>query len=218
RWVVLPGWEPVVAAGNGVAVEFVDGRVLPWRGSGGWEKAVLVVADRGRREVGAEDGYYLVGGEEGRGKGLGVERGGKLMGKGVKEALGTVVLVHSACLRYGRCQRHLRRIHPLVPSSGLRTLRNFWLGFRVVTDNFLVKQESLKGRVSQRRGHDGRRQLVVRSMAKDIAFDQSSRSSLQSGVEKLANAVGVTLGPRGARGPSLPPCHSFIPWRMLAQL
>ncbi|KAJ8510744.1 hypothetical protein OPV22_001178 [Ensete ventricosum] len=58
-------------------------------------------------------------------------------------------------------------------------------------------QESLRGRVSQRRGHDGRRQLVVRSMAKDIAFDQSSRSSLQSGVEKLANAVGVTLGPRG---------------------
>ncbi|RWW83499.1 hypothetical protein BHE74_00007990 [Ensete ventricosum] len=34
-------------------------------------------------------------------------------------------------------------------------------------------------------------------MAKDIAFDQSSRSALQAGVEKLANAVGVTLGPRG---------------------
>ncbi|URD82453.1 hypothetical protein MUK42_18812 [Musa troglodytarum] len=94
RWVVLPGWEPALAAGNGVAVEFVDGRVLPWRGSGGWEEAVLVVVDRGRREVRAEDGYYLVGGEEeGRGKGLGVERGGKLMVKGAKEALGTVVLV-----------------------------------------------------------------------------------------------------------------------------
>ncbi|XP_038970853.1 ruBisCO large subunit-binding protein subunit alpha [Phoenix dactylifera] len=41
------------------------------------------------------------------------------------------------------------------------------------------------------------RQLVVRAKAKEIAFDQTSRSSLQSGVEKLANAVGVTLGPRG---------------------
>lgn len=37
----------------------------------------------------------------------------------------------------------------------------------------------------------------MRAMAKDIAFDQNSRSSLQAGVEKLANAVGVTLGPRG---------------------
>ncbi|XP_010935727.1 ruBisCO large subunit-binding protein subunit alpha [Elaeis guineensis] len=41
------------------------------------------------------------------------------------------------------------------------------------------------------------RQMVVRAKAKEIAFDQTSRSSLQSGVEKLANAVGVTLGPRG---------------------
>lgn len=38
---------------------------------------------------------------------------------------------------------------------------------------------------------------MVRAKAKEIAFDQTSRSSLQSGVEKLANAVGVTLGPRG---------------------
>jgi hypothetical protein len=37
----------------------------------------------------------------------------------------------------------------------------------------------------------------VRASAKDIAFDQASRSALQAGVEKLANAVGVTLGPRG---------------------
>jgi chaperonin GroEL (HSP60 family) len=38
---------------------------------------------------------------------------------------------------------------------------------------------------------------VVRADAKDIAFDQKSRAALQAGVEKLANAVGVTLGPRG---------------------
>ncbi|KAG6525963.1 hypothetical protein ZIOFF_012018 [Zingiber officinale] len=43
----------------------------------------------------------------------------------------------------------------------------------------------------------GYKPMVVRAKAKDIAFDQESRSSLQAGVEKLADAVGVTLGPRG---------------------
>jgi len=42
-----------------------------------------------------------------------------------------------------------------------------------------------------------RPQLLVRASAKEIAFDQASRASLQAGVEKLAAAVGVTLGPRG---------------------
>ncbi|KAG2628438.1 hypothetical protein PVAP13_3KG316600 [Panicum virgatum] len=46
-----------------------------------------------------------------------------------------------------------------------------------------------------RRARNGR--FVVRADAKDIAFDQKSRAALQAGVEKLANAVGVTLGPRG---------------------
>ncbi|CAA7390807.1 unnamed protein product [Spirodela intermedia] len=41
------------------------------------------------------------------------------------------------------------------------------------------------------------RRFVVRASIKDIAFDQKSRSALQAGVEKLADAVGVTLGPRG---------------------
>jgi chaperonin GroL len=39
--------------------------------------------------------------------------------------------------------------------------------------------------------------LVVRSQAKDILFDQASRAALQAGIDKLADAVGVTLGPRG---------------------
>ncbi|XP_039139308.1 ruBisCO large subunit-binding protein subunit alpha [Dioscorea cayenensis subsp. rotundata] len=41
------------------------------------------------------------------------------------------------------------------------------------------------------------RRFSVRATAKEIAFGQSSRTSLQAGVEKLADAVGVTLGPRG---------------------
>lgn len=44
----------------------------------------------------------------------------------------------------------------------------------------------------------GRRsRLVVRAAAKDISFDQASRVALQTGIDKLADAVGVTLGPRG---------------------
>ncbi|KAG8061927.1 hypothetical protein GUJ93_ZPchr0003g18507 [Zizania palustris] len=47
-------------------------------------------------------------------------------------------------------------------------------------------------------GGAGRRtHATVRASAKEIAFDQRSRSSIQAGVEKLAAAVGVTLGPRG---------------------
>lgn len=39
--------------------------------------------------------------------------------------------------------------------------------------------------------------FVVRASAKEIAFDQSSRAALQAGIDKLADAVGLTLGPRG---------------------
>ena len=42
-----------------------------------------------------------------------------------------------------------------------------------------------------------RPQALVRASAKEVAFDQGARASLQAGVEKLAAAVGVTLGPRG---------------------
>ncbi|THG17518.1 hypothetical protein TEA_011430 [Camellia sinensis var. sinensis] len=46
-------------------------------------------------------------------------------------------------------------------------------------------------------GASSSRQFVVRAIAKEIAFDQSSRSALQAGIDKLADAVGLTLGPRG---------------------
>lgn len=41
------------------------------------------------------------------------------------------------------------------------------------------------------------KRLVVRAAAKEIAFDQNSRRALQAGIDKLADAVGLTLGPRG---------------------
>lgn len=64
---------------------------------------------------------------------------------------------------------------------------------------YLQGKNLLAGRVHSQvagqRGVNGR--LVVRSAAKEIFFDQKSRSSLQAGIDKLADAVGVTLGPRG---------------------
>ncbi|CAN1837404.1 RuBisCO large subunit-binding protein subunit alpha, chloroplastic [Linum perenne] len=41
------------------------------------------------------------------------------------------------------------------------------------------------------------RRFSVRANAKDIAFDQHSRKAMQAGIDKLADAVGLTLGPRG---------------------
>lgn len=38
---------------------------------------------------------------------------------------------------------------------------------------------------------------VVRADAKDIVFDNDSRRKMQKGINKIANAVAVTLGPRG---------------------
>jgi chaperonin GroEL (HSP60 family) len=39
---------------------------------------------------------------------------------------------------------------------------------------------------------------VTRAEAKDIIFDNASRKKMQDGINKIADAVGVTLGPRGA--------------------
>lgn len=61
-------------------------------------------------------------------------------------------------------------------------------------------QESLRRKVNQGRNlsyRQSRNRFVVRARAKDIAFDQTSRTALQAGIDKLADAVGVTLGPRG---------------------
>lgn len=38
---------------------------------------------------------------------------------------------------------------------------------------------------------------VVKADAKEIQFDSSARRKLQDGINKVADAVGVTLGPRG---------------------
>ena len=40
-------------------------------------------------------------------------------------------------------------------------------------------------------------------MAKDIQFDEAARRGLEAGVNKLANAVKVTLGPSAEAVPDL---------------
>lgn len=95
RWVVLPGWETVVGLkSGGVVVSFSDARVLPWKANRWYkEEPILVVADRSRKEVAADDGFYLAAVDGGGALGFKVERGSALKEAGVKESLGTVVMV-----------------------------------------------------------------------------------------------------------------------------
>ncbi|WZZ78552.1 hypothetical protein YC2023_099124 [Brassica napus] len=51
-------------------------------------------------------------------------------------------------------------------------------------------------RVSYRKASRG---FSVRASIKEISFDQSSRPSLQARIDKFADDVGLTLGPRGIR-------------------
>lgn len=94
-WVVLPGWVPVVGLKRGgVVVAFSDARALPWKANRWYkEEPILVVADRGRKEVVADDGFYLVLQHREGGGGLKVETGLALKENGVKQSLGAVVLV-----------------------------------------------------------------------------------------------------------------------------
>ncbi|KAG0623826.1 hypothetical protein M758_3G205100 [Ceratodon purpureus] len=53
----------------------------------------------------------------------------------------------------------------------------------------------VRGQASGKRAGKGR--LAVRAASKDIFFGQDSRAAMQAGIDKLADSVGVTLGPRG---------------------
>ncbi|XP_054816047.1 ruBisCO large subunit-binding protein subunit alpha [Prosopis cineraria] len=60
--------------------------------------------------------------------------------------------------------------------------------------NRRVNQQQPNGRINYRQFGN---RFVVRANAKEIAFDQNSRAAMQAGIDKLADAVGLTLGPRG---------------------
>nr|AAC68501.1 chaperonin 60 alpha subunit [Canavalia lineata] len=58
----------------------------------------------------------------------------------------------------------------------------------------LSRRANQNGRVNYRQPNH---RFAVKASAKEIAFDQSSRAAIQAGIDKLADAVGLTLGPRG---------------------
>ncbi|WVZ02531.1 hypothetical protein V8G54_023337 [Vigna mungo] len=60
----------------------------------------------------------------------------------------------------------------------------------------LTRRVNQNGRVNYRQQNN---RFAVKASAKEIAFDQSSRAALQAGIDKLADAVGLTLGPREQR-------------------
>ncbi|KAJ8551855.1 hypothetical protein K7X08_028298 [Anisodus acutangulus] len=76
-----------------------------------------------------------------------------------------------------------------------------------ITTASIIPSPSKQGALKNRRVHQlqgqkfgnkgGKNRFVVKACAKEIAFDQKSRSALQAGIDKLADAVGLTLGPRG---------------------
>ncbi|KAJ0019980.1 hypothetical protein Pint_32108 [Pistacia integerrima] len=59
------------------------------------------------------------------------------------------------------------------------------------------KQGSLGRRQQSNNQRVNYRRFSVRAAAKEIAFDQNSRAAMQAGIDKLSDAVGLTLGPRG---------------------
>eukprot|EP00899_Mesostigma_viride_P027077 jgi/Mesvir1/7554/Mv19296-RA.1 len=72
--------------------------------------------------------------------------------------------------------------------------KNAKLG-RSLGSSFSGKGVSQAARVNV--ASQSRRDLSVRAEAKDIHFDTLARTKLQDGINKLANAVACTLGPRG---------------------
>eukprot|EP00270_Netrium_digitus_P007267 TRINITY_DN211_c0_g1_i1.p1 TRINITY_DN211_c0_g1~~TRINITY_DN211_c0_g1_i1.p1 ORF type:complete len:625 (-),score=232.29 TRINITY_DN211_c0_g1_i1:385-2193(-) len=85
----------------------------------------------------------------------------------------------------------------VVPSSSTSSepLSGLNLKQKVRVTGFFGTRQALKVDGESRRYK--RRSLATRAAVKDIAFDQESRAAMQAGIDKLADAVGVTLGPRG---------------------
>nr|AFK45390.1 unknown [Lotus japonicus] len=59
----------------------------------------------------------------------------------------------------------------------------------------LTRRANQSARLNYKKQQNNR--FSVKANAKEIAFDQHSRRALQAGIDKLADAVGLTLGPRG---------------------
>lgn len=88
-------------------------------------------------------------------------------------------------------------------SSGSCLFIDFFDGLLSMVHNINLLWQSLRRNGNQQKQSNrlnfrqSSSRFVVRASAKEIAFDQHSRSALQAGIDKLADAVGLTLGPRG---------------------
>lgn len=99
------------------------------------------------------------------------------------------------CMRYKTgCDKRELNLIPLICAASQIELKKSQriTAYLQRCTLFAVPRHSHLG---NRRGNNSK--LVVTSAAKEILFDQESRSALQAGIDKLADAVGVTLGPRG---------------------
>lgn len=117
------------------------------------------------------------------------------------------MLVQQVPEALGRTQQHLGR--PLAAGAQLRRQRPGQRLHVVDLPCHPLIGPSLKGALSLlympvcQTSHV-RPLLQVSAQAKDIIFDNESRQRMQAGINKLADAVGVTLGPRGEAHASLP--------------
>lgn len=88
-----------------------------------------------------------------------------------------------------------------VPERRQKPIDSFTMQTQVAGTNH-AQAAKLVGRKShaqvQRAVQRGSRsRTAIRAESKEIIFDQDSRRRMQAGINKLADAVGVTLGPRG---------------------
>ncbi|MCD7469501.1 Chaperonin 60 subunit alpha 1, chloroplastic [Datura stramonium] len=86
-----------------------------------------------------------------------------------------------------------------LPLSSLLLLNRYVLDMGVpVSCLGVLKNRKVSQLQGQRFGNKvAKNRFVVKACAKEIAFDQKSRSALQNGIDKLADAVGLTLGLEG---------------------
>ena len=83
------------------------------------------------------------------------------------------------------------KVHPLDVKKGDRILFSKYAGTEVKVDgeeHIIIREDDVLGIVGVGRSFE---------MAKEIRFDQEARGKLLKGVDALANAVRVTLGPKG---------------------
>jgi len=76
-------------------------------------------------------------------------------------------------------------------------MKGFSQSLRDIKDTQCQVQGSFWKAASVQSSSRKRSNFKVNAEAKDIEFGNSSRSKMQAGINKLADAVGVTLGPRG---------------------